>query len=107
MKRPGNLIAEADTNMISADLYQRLLEEKVTEISLYLNDDETGEATEKMQINISDADAAAYLKEKLEHSFNWVKRLSADIVNAAGKVIAQKWFETMTEKEINQRCSGG
>jgi DNA-directed RNA polymerase subunit beta' len=98
-EKTGEPIAEADT-MISADLYQRLLDEKVTEISLYLNDDETGEATEKMQINITDADAAVYLKEKLEHGFLG-KEIVGDIVNAEGKVIAKNGTK-LTEKEINQ-----
>ena len=98
-EQTGEPIAEADT-MISADLYQRLLDEKVTEISLYLNDDETGEATEKMQINITDADAAVYLKEKLEHGFLG-KEIVGDIVNAEGKVIAKDGTK-LTEKEITQ-----
>jgi DNA-directed RNA polymerase subunit beta' len=95
----GEPIAEADT-MISADLYQRLLDEKVTEITLYANDDETGEATEKMMINITDADAATYLKDKLEHGFLG-KEIVGDIIGANDTVIAKNGTK-LTEKEITK-----
>ncbi len=80
------IIAEADTT-ITDDLFNKLLAAKVEEIALYVSDDMDGEETESVRINISEEYARRILRETMLHNFE-NKEVAADIVNAAGEVLA-------------------
>jgi DNA-directed RNA polymerase subunit beta' len=103
-KETGELIAEADSN-ISADLYNRLQEEKVAEITLYKEDDTTGEATETMQINITDEYANKVLKEHMMNHFIG-KHTAEDVVNTEGEVLF-KAGEEVTEAMLDKVLGDG
>ena len=100
----GNLIAEADTN-VTPDLFTKLNDAKIEEICLYSSDDMNGEDVEKVRINISDAFAHQVLKEAMVHNF-LNKEVAADIVNAAGEVLAAAG-STMTEATIDAILADG
>ena len=100
----GNLIAEADTN-ITEELFNKLNEANIEEISLYSTDDMDGEDIENVRINISEAYAHSVLKETMMHNFN-NKEVAADIVNGAGEVLVHEG-ETMTEAAIDAILSDG
>ena len=100
----GNLIAEADTN-ITEELFNKLNEANIEEISLYSTDDMDGEDIENVRINISEAYAHSVLKETMMHNFN-NKEVAADIVNGAGEVLVHEG-ETMTETAIDAILSDG
>lgn len=65
----GELIVEADT-IVTEDLYNKLAAAKVMEVVLYATDDMSGEETETIQINISDEQSNAVLKEAMMHHFD-------------------------------------
>ena len=100
----GNLIAEADTN-VTPDLFTKLNDAKIEEICMYSSDDMNGEDVEKVRINISDAFAHQVLKEAMMHNF-LNKEVAADIVNAAGEVMAAAG-STMTEATIDAILADG
>ena len=100
----GNLIAEADTN-ITEDLFNKLNDANIEEISLYSTEDMNGEDIENVRINISEAYAHNVLKEAMMHNFN-NKEVAADIVNGAGEVMAHAG-ETMTEAIIDAILADG
>ena len=81
----GNLIAEADTN-ITEELFAKLNDAKVEEISLYSTEDMNGEDVESVRINISDEFAHQVLKEAMMHNFDG-KEAAADIINGAGEIL--------------------
>lgn len=100
----GNLIAEADTN-ITEELFNKLNEANIEEISLYSTEDMDGEDIETVRINISEAYAHNVLKEAMMHNFN-NKEVAADIVNEAGEVFAHEG-DTMTEATIDAILADG
>ncbi len=100
----GELIAEADT-VISEDIYNKLIAGHVLEVALYATDDMDGEATETVQINISDEDANKVLKDHLMRHFNG-KEIAADVVNAEGEVLAAE-KDTYTEAMIDAILADG
>lgn len=100
----GNLVAEADTN-VTEELFVKLQDAKVEEISLYATDDLDGEAAEAVRINISDEYANTVLKEAMMHSFD-KKEVAADIVNGEGQVMAAAG-DTMTEAIIDAILADG
>ena len=81
----GNLIAEADTN-ITEELFAKLNDARIEEISLYSTEDMNGEDVEAVRINISDEFAHKVLKEAMMHNFDG-KEAAADIVNGANEVV--------------------
>ena len=100
----GNLIAEADTE-VTPELFAKLNDAKIEEISLYSSVDMDGEDVEKVRINISDEFAYNVLKEAMMHNF-LNKEVAADIVNAAGEVLAAAG-STMTEATIDAILADG
>ena len=100
----GNLIAEADTE-VTPELFAKLNDAKIEEISLYSSVDMDGEDVEKVRINISDEFAYNVLKEAMMHNF-LNKEVAADIVNAAGEVMAAAG-STMTEATIDAILADG
>ena len=100
----GSLIAEADTN-ITEELFNKLNEANIEEISLYSTEDMDGEDIETVRINISEAYAHNVLKEAMMHNFN-NKEVAADIVNEAGEVFAHEG-DTMTEATIDAILADG
>ena len=100
----GNLIAEADTE-VTPELFAKLNDAKIEEISLYSSVDMDGEDVEKVRINISDEFAYNVLKEAMMHNF-LNKEVAADIVNAAGEVMAAAG-STMTESTIDAILADG
>ena len=100
----GNLIAEADTE-VTPELFAKLNDAKIEEISLYSSVDMDGEDVEKVRINISDEFAYNVLKEAMMHNF-LNKEVAADIVNAAGVVLAAAG-STMTEATIDAILADG
>ena len=100
----GNLIAEADTE-VTPELFAKLNDAKIEEISLYSSVDMDGENVEKVRINISDEFAYNVLKEAMMHNF-LNKEVAADIVNAAGEVMAAAG-STMTEATIDAILADG
>ena len=100
----GNLIAEADTE-VTPELFTKLNDAKIEEISLYSSVDMDGEDVEKVRINISDEFAYNVLKEAMMHNF-LNKEVAADIVNAAGEVMAAAG-STMTEATIDAILADG
>ena len=100
----GNLIAEADTE-VTPELFAKLNDAKIEEISLYSSVDMDGEDVEKVRINISDEFAYNVLKEAMVHNF-LNKEVAADIVNAAGEVLAAAG-STMTEATIDAILADG
>ena len=100
----GNLIAEADTN-ITEELFNKLNEANIEEISLYSTEDMDGEDIETVRINISETYAHNVLKEAMMHNFN-NKEVAADIVNEAGEVFAHEG-DTMTEATIDAILADG
>ena len=100
----GNLIAEADTE-VTPELFAKLNDAKIEEISLYSSVDMDGEDVEKVRINISDEFAYNVLKEAMMHNF-LNKEVAADIVNASGEVLAAAG-STMTEATIDAILADG
>ena len=100
----GNLIAEADTE-VTPELFAKLNDAKIEEISLYSSVDMDGEDVEKVRINISDEFAYNVLKEAMMHNF-LNKEVAAEIVNAAGEVMAAAG-STMTEATIDAILADG
>ena len=100
----GNLIAEADTE-VTPELFAKLNDAKIEKISLYSSVDMDGEDVEKVRINISDEFAYNVLKEAMMHNF-LNKEVAADIVNAAGEVMAAAG-STMTEATIDAILADG
>ena len=100
----GNLIAEADTN-VTPELFAKLNDAKIEEISLYSTADLNGEDAEKVRINISDEFAHKVLKEAMMHNFA-NKEVADNIVNAAGEVLAAAG-STMTEATIDAILTDG
>ena len=100
----GNLIAEADTE-VTPELFAKLNDAKIEEISIYSSVDMDGEDVEKVRINISDEFAYNVLKEAMMHNF-LNKEVAADIVNAAGEVMAAAG-STMTEATIDAILADG
>ncbi len=103
----GEPIAEADT-VISAELYQHLLDEKVTDIMLYVLNPENGdttEDTEKMKIDITTQEAVTFLKEKLMQNFVG-KEIANDIMASDGTFIGKKGHK-LTESEIDNALADG
>ena len=100
----GNLIAEADTE-VTPELFAKLNDAKIEEISLYSSVDMDGEDVEKVRINISDEFAYNVLKEAMMHNF-LNKEVAADIVNAAGEVLAAAG-STMAEATIDAILADG
>ena len=102
----GEMVAEADTK-ITNDLYNRLMEAKVTDISVYTVD-EDGQLTEDREnitINIPDNEANAAIREILMH--HYVGREAAeDIVSAAGEVFV-KAGDTFTEADADKVLKDG
>ena len=85
----GDMVAEADTK-ITNELYQRLMDAKVTDISVYVAN-EAGDLTEEREdiaINIPNDRANAALHEIMEHHYI-DRELAEDVVNAAGEVFAR------------------
>ena len=100
----GNLIAEADTE-VTPELFAKLNDAKIEEISLYSSVDMDGEDVEKVRINISDEFAYNVLKEAMMHNFA-DKEVASDIVNGAGEVLAAAG-STMTEATIDAILADG
>lgn len=83
----GELIVEADT-IVTEDLYNKLAAAKVMEVVLYATDDMSGEETETIQINISDEQSNAVLKEAMMHHFDG-REVAEDVVAADGTVLIE------------------
>ncbi len=90
----GALLFEADT-YIDAALFDKLLEAKVEEISVYAIDGEEDE-TETIRINISDEYANAELKKAMKESYEG-KEIAANIVNEAGEILGAEGAEFTEE----------
>jgi DNA-directed RNA polymerase subunit beta' len=102
----GEIVAEADTK-ITNDLYNRLMDAKVTDISVYITDD-TGMLTEDREditINIPNDVANAAIHEIMEHHYIG-RELAEDVVNAAGEVFA-KAGETFTHDMAHKVLEDG
>ena len=97
----GTPIAESDT-IITNDVYNRLMDAKVTVISIYVPDadDPVGDIREEVVINISQEFANSKIKEMLMHHYA-NKEVSEDIVNGSGEVLLNAGA-TLTEADIDR-----
>ena len=84
----GELLVEADT-IIREDILNKINLAKVMSLNLYMRDDFDGEATEIVDINISDDKVREVFSEHMKHHFLG-KPLAEDIVNVEGKVLAKE-----------------
>ena len=73
---------------MTEDLYNKLAAAKVMEVVLYATDDMSGEETETIQINISDEQSNAVLKEAMMHHFDG-REVAEDVVAADGTVLIE------------------
>ena len=93
----GSILAEADT-MVTDEVFDRLMAAKILEISLYADDEESGEETETLKINVSEDKVQDAFREHMTHHF-LDKEVEEDIVNANGEVLA-KAGDTFTADKI-------
>ena len=100
----GELLVEADT-VIREDILNKINAAKVMEITLYARNDFDGEATESMQINVSEERVYEVFKEHMMHHFLG-KPLAENIVTADGKVMAKEGA-TLDEATIDAVLASG
>ena len=102
----GAPIVESDT-IITNDVYNRLMDAKVTSISIYVPDGEgdAEEAREEVTINIPEDFANSKLKEMLMHHYA-NKEVSEDIVNGSGEVLVGAGA-ALTEADIDRILQDG
>ena len=96
----GELLAEADT-LLTADLFDKFLESKVEEISLYPKAEQSvADDKETVRINIADDRINAVLEENILRSYNG-KELAEDAVNGEEEVLAQAG--SILDRELLER----
>ena len=97
----GAPIVESDT-IITNDVYNRLMDAKVTSISIYVPNGEgdVEEAREEVSINIPEDFANSKLKDMLMHHYA-NKEVSEDVVNGSGEVLVGAGA-TLTEADIDR-----
>ena len=100
----GSILAEADTE-ITDEVFDRLLAARILDIKLYPVDEESTEEPEELRINVSEDRVKAAFREHMTHHF-LDKEVAADIVNAAGEVLAPKG-STFTAEAIEKVLEDG
>ena len=100
----GELLVEADT-VIREDILNKINAAKVMNVVLYARDDFDGEATETLQINVSEEKVHEVFKEHLMHHF-LNKPLAENIVTSEGKVLA-KTGAAFDEETIDMVLASG
>ena len=102
----GAPIIESDT-IITNEVYKRLMEAKVTTISLYVPDSagDAGEAREDVSINIPEEFANAKIKDMLMHHY-LNKEVSEDITDAEGNVLVNAGAD-LSEEDIDRILANG
>ena len=97
----GAPIAESDT-IITNEVYNRLMDAKVTSISIYVQDDDGNaeEGREEVVINIPQDFANSRIKDMLMHHYA-NKEVSEDIVNGSGEVLLGAGA-ALTEADIDR-----
>lgn len=93
----GSILAEADT-MVTDEVFDRLMAAKILEISLYPDDEESGEEPETLRINVSEDKVQDAFREHMTHHF-LDKEVEEDIVNGQGEILA-KAGDTFTADKI-------
>ena len=97
----GAPLVESDTS-ITGEIYNRLMEAKVTSISVYARDEEgtDEEEREDIVINISQEFANSRLKDMLMHHYA-NKEVAENVVNGDGEVLTAAG-STLTEADIDR-----